>query len=82
MGEKLSGVALAFIGITDLVASISLICSIILADRFFKELGFLGIHLDVEIRILTTFGWILALFILATGLMVLAAGIAMLTKPK
>lgn len=86
MGEKLTGTALTLIGVVNLLTSIGAIYLLISVGGFLDILiqmyeipisSFMG-----TIDALVKAGWAFTLLGLATGLVTLAAGVSILTKPK
>jgi len=85
MGDKLTGAALALMGLMFMLLSIGFIIFLITVGGLLEALGGLAVYAGVEIPTFTTYlvvGWVYTILQMVTGFVALIAGIAILTKPK
>ena len=85
MGDKLTGAALALMGLMFMLLSVGFIIFLITVGGLLEALGGLAVYAGVEIPTFTTYlvvGWVYTILQMVTGFVALIAGIAILTKPK
>lgn len=85
-GERLTGYAFTLIGVVYIISSIGVMYFLITIGGLLETLGsYMSAYGGVNMPTFTTYfaaGWAFTMLQLVTGFVALAAGIAILTKPK